>query len=233
MRPHIICHMLSSVDGKIDGASLGSVTVPGDYEATGATLEGDAWVCGRTTMQQHFAEDESFVSALSRPAGRQPVHVARKAKSYAISVDTTGKLRWASGDIDGDHLICVVSERAPEDYLSMLRDKSISYIVAGESAVDLVNAVNLLSEHFGIRRLLLEGGGHINGAFLQANLVDELSLLFVPGIDGRHQIPAMFDGMDAGRKAAVPLKLKSIERREKDTLWLRYEVVRSEQLARP
>src|SRR6266853_1180414 len=96
MRPHIICHMLSSVDGKIDGASLRAVTAAGDYEATGTKLEGDAWVCGRTTMQQHFAEDEPFVSASNRPAGPQPVHVARKAKSYAISVDTNGKPRWAS-----------------------------------------------------------------------------------------------------------------------------------------
>jgi riboflavin biosynthesis pyrimidine reductase len=219
--------MLSSVDGKIDGASLRAVSVPGDYEATGAKLEGDAWICGRTTMQQHFAEDEPFVSASNRAAGPQPVHVARKATSYAISVDTTGKLRWASGDLDGDHLICVVSESAPEDYLSMLRDKEISYVVAGESSVDLVKAVNLLGEHFGIRRLLLEGGGHINGAFLQADLVDEVSLLLVPGIDGRHEIPAVFDGVDAARKAAVPLRLKSLEQRESDTLWLRYEVVRT------
>ncbi|MCU1336704.1 MAG: bifunctional deaminase-reductase domain protein [Bryobacterales bacterium] len=226
MRPHIICHMLSSVDGKIDGASLKAVTTPVDYEATGTKLEGDAWVCGRTTMEQHFAEDEPFLSASNRPAGPQPVHVARKAKSYAISVDTTGKLRWASGDIDGDHLICIVSERAPDDYLSMLGDTGISYVVAGKSAVDLVKAVNLLGEHFGIRRLLLEGGGHINGAFLQVGLVDEVSLLLVPGIDGRREIPAVFDGMDSARKAAVPLKLKSIERRDKDALWLRYEVVR-------
>jgi 2,5-diamino-6-(ribosylamino)-4(3H)-pyrimidinone 5'-phosphate reductase len=177
-------------------------------------------------MQQHFAEDEPFISTSDGPAGPQPVHVARKAKSYAISVDTTGKLRWSGGDLDGDHLICVVSERAPEDYLSMLRDKGISYIVAGVSEVDLVKAVTILGDHFGIRRLLLEGGGHINGAFLQANLVDEVSLLLVPGIDGRHEIAAVFDGMNA-RKAAVPLKLKSIERREKDTLWLRYDIVRS------
>jgi riboflavin biosynthesis pyrimidine reductase len=94
-------------------------------------------------------------------------------------------------------------------------------------STDRTEALNLLGEHFGIRRLLLEGGGHINGAFLQANLVDEVSLLLVPGIDGRHEIAAVFDGMNAARKAAVPLKLKSIERREKDTLWLRYEVVRS------
>ena len=226
MRPHIICHMLSSVDGKIDGAALRAVTASGDYEATGTTLEGDAWICGRTTMQQHFAEDKPFVSATNRAAGPQPVHVARKAKSFAISVDTAGELRWASSDIDGDHLICVVSERAPEDYLSLLRDKGISYVVAGESAVDLVKAVNLLGEHFGIRRLLLEGGGHINGAFLQADLVDELSLLLVPGIDGRHEIPAVFDGVSPARKAAVPLRLLSVERRDKDALWLRYEVVR-------
>ena len=226
MRPHIICHMLSSVDGKIDGAFLKAVTTPVDYEATGTKLEGDAWICGRTTMEQHFAEDAPFVSASNRPAGPQPVHVARNAKSYAISVDTTDKLRWASGDIDGDHLICIVSERAPEDYLSMLRDTGISYVVAGKAAVDLVEAVNLLGEQFGIRRLLLEGGGHINGAFLQAHLVDEVSLLLVPGIDGRHEIPAVFDGMDSARKAAVPLKLKSIERLDKDGLWLRYEVVR-------
>lgn len=227
MRPRIICHMLCSVDGKIDGAALKAVMAQDDYETTGTKLEGDAWVCGRTTMEQHFAEADPFVTASNRVAGPQPVHVARRANSYAISVDTTGKLRWASGDLDGDHLICVVSERVPEDYLSMLRDNGISYIVAGESAIDLVKAVELLGERFGIRRLLLEGGGHINGAFLQADLVDEVSVLLVPGIDGRHNVPALFDGVDPARKAAVPLKLKSIERRERDTLWLQYEVARS------
>ena len=226
MRPYIICHMLSSVDGKIDGAALRNVTAAGDYEATGTELEGDAWICGRTTMEQHFAQDEPFVSVSNRPVGPQPVHVARRAKSYAISVDTHGKLRWTSGDLDGDHLICIVSEGAPEDYLPMLRDRGVSYIVVGESGVDLAKAVSLLGEHFGIRRLLLEGGGHINGAFLQANLVDEVSLLLVSGIDGRHEIPAVFDGVNAERTAAVPLRLKSVDRRARDTLWLRYEVVR-------
>jgi len=186
--------MLSSVDGKIDGAALDAVTGDGEYEATGAKLNGDAWICGRTTMQQHFAEDEPFVSASHTPAGPRPVFVARRAKSYAISVDTLGKLRWPDGDLGGNHLICVVSEQVPEDYLTMLREKGISYVVSGKSSVDLVNAVNTLGEHFKIHTLLLEGGGHINGAFLQADLVDEVSLLIVPGIDGRHDIPAVFDG---------------------------------------
>jgi 2,5-diamino-6-(ribosylamino)-4(3H)-pyrimidinone 5'-phosphate reductase len=59
----------------------------------------------------------------------------------------------------------------------------------------------------------IEGGGHINGAFLEADLVDELSLLIVPGIDGRHDIPAVFDGVNPNRTNAVPLKLKSLKQR--------------------
>jgi 2,5-diamino-6-(ribosylamino)-4(3H)-pyrimidinone 5'-phosphate reductase len=224
MKPYIICHMVSSVDGKIDGAALNSVMADGEYEATGAKLKGDAWICGRTTMQQHFAEKKPFASTSQKPAGPRPVFVARRAKSYAISIDTHGKLRWPGGDLDGDHLICIVSEQAPEDYLDMLREKGISYVVSGKSSIDLRKAVDQLGKHFGIRTLLLEGGGHINGAFLQAGLVDELSLLVVPGIDGRHDIPAVFDGL-AQSKKAIPLKLKSLECRKRDTLWLRYQVV--------
>ena len=201
MKPYIICHMLSSVDGKIDGAALSAVMGEAEYEATAAKLNGDAWICGRTTMQQHFEEDEPFVSASNTPAGPRPVFVARRAKSYAISVDTLGKLRWPDGDLGANHLICVVSEQVPEDYLAMLREKEISFIVSGKST---------------------------NGAFLQADLVDEVSLLLVPGIDGRHDIPAVFDGVNPSRNTAVPLRLKSVEQRGRDALWIRYEVVRSE-----
>lgn len=215
--------MLSSIDGKIDGASLQGLTAPGEYDATGEQLKGDAWICGRTTMQQHFADPKPFAAASKTFAGTQPVHVASRAKSYAVSVDTTGKLKWSSADLQGDHLICVVSERVSMEYLALLRDTGISYIVSGQEKVDLVQAVTLLGEHFGIRTLLLEGGGHINGAFLQAGLVDEISLLVAPGIDGRHEIAAVFDGVNPGERKAVPMRLKSVERRERDTLWIRYQ----------
>jgi len=226
VRPHIICHMLSSVDGKIDGASLKGLTPANEYEVTGQQLKGDAWICGRTTMQQHFADPEPFVTASRTSAGPQPVHVAQTAKSYAVAVDTMGKLQWSCAEIDGDHLICVLSEGVSLEYLGMLRSAGISYIVAGQQSVDLRQAVERLAEHFGIRTLLLEGGGHINGAFLEAGLVDELSLLIAPGIDGRQEIPSVFDGMSLSSRGAVPLRLKSVEQRENDTLWLRYETQR-------
>jgi len=48
-RPHFICHMVSSVDGKIDGKALQPVMRKGEYEELGSKLRGDAWICGRTT----------------------------------------------------------------------------------------------------------------------------------------------------------------------------------------
>lgn len=226
MRPYIICHMTASIDGRIDGSSLKPVLPDDEYEATGSILEGDAWVCGRTTMQQHFAAEGYFRSTSKIQAGPRPVHVANRAESYAVAIDTAGRLLWDTNDIGGDHLICVVSQKATEDYLAYLEQKNISYIVSGEEAVDLGAAMDLLAHHFDIRRVLLEGGGRINGAFLEACLIDEVSLLLVPGIDGRNGIPSVFDWISPTHETAVPLKLKSVEQRKQDTLWLRYDVVR-------
>jgi len=226
MRPRIICHMLSSIDGRIDGTALKNVVNGKEYEETGDALEGDAWVCGRVTMQQHFAEGGRFEAGSSEPIGQYVSHVALKADSYAIAVDTNGSLLWQGGDLDGEHLICILSEKAPAEYLVYLREKGISYIAAGKTSVDLEKAVTVLHEQFGIKTLLLEGGGHINGAFLQASLVDEVSLLLAPGIDGRRDVPSVFDGMSGPLQSAVALKLLSVQELDKGVLWIRYEVPR-------
>jgi hypothetical protein len=77
--------MLSSVDGKIDGASLKGLTPAGEYEVTGAQLNGDAWICGRMTMQQHFADPEPFVPTSYSPARPQPVHSSKLASSMNLA----------------------------------------------------------------------------------------------------------------------------------------------------
>jgi riboflavin biosynthesis pyrimidine reductase len=217
--------MVATIDGKIDGASLKAITKGTEYEETGAKLAGDAWICGRVTMQQHFAEKGTFTSGERPPAGPQPVHVARRADSYAVAVDTKGSLLWNSGKLDGEHLISVVSEYVPAEYLAYLRDRQISYIVAGQSTVDLTAAVDALADSFGIKTLLLEGGGHINGAFLEAKLLDEVSLLLAPGIDGRHDVPSVFDGLKGSEgHLGAALKLNSVEKVGDGVLWLRYDV---------
>ncbi len=57
--------------------------------------------------------------------------------------------------------------------------------------------------------------------------MDEVSLLVAPSIDGRTDIAAVFDGLQRSH-AAVPLRLKSVEQRSHNVVWLRYDVVRSQ-----
>ena len=49
------------------------------------------------------------------------------------------------------------------------------------SDLDLALTLDILNRELGVKRLLLEGGGGANGAFLRAGLVDELSLVICPG----------------------------------------------------
>jgi riboflavin biosynthesis pyrimidine reductase len=73
---------------------------------------------------------------------------------------------------------------------------------------------------------MLEGGGKINGGFLRAGLIDEVSLLVAPVADGRIGTPTTFDvlGDDVAPRRVA---LHEIERRTDDVLWLRYRVVDS------
>lgn len=81
-----------------------------------------------------------------------------------------------------------------------------------------------IGARLGARTLMPGGGGGINGSFLHAGLVDELSLLISPVVDGRVGTATVFDV--SGDAAPRRLALQGVERRAHDMLWLRYRVDR-------
>ena len=101
--------------------------------------------------------------------------------------------------------------------MEYLRARGISYIVAGKRNIDFKLALRRLRELFGIERMMLAGGGLINGALLDAGVIDELSVVVAPVIDGGDGA-ALFD-----RCSSAGLDL--IESRQLDGgMWLRYRV---------
>ncbi len=146
------------------------------------------------------------------------------APGYAIAIDPSGKLRWESGAIDEDHAVTVLTQRVPDRSLTFLRERGVSYLFGGRDRIDVPAVLRKLCERFGIRRLLLEGGGKINGSFLATGCIDELSLLVAPIADGRVGTPTLFDAPAAA--PAVRLQLASAQRRPGGLVWLRYRVRR-------
>ena len=219
--------MAPSVDGRIVPGSWPDVReLTGQYERTAASFDADAWIIGRISM-------EPYAGKARVPTGRGGAAVPREdfiaradAPSYAIAVDPSGKLRWESGRIDEDHVVTVLTEQVSDRYLAFLRAKGVSYLFGGKHRIDLPTVLRKLRGRLGIRRLLLEGGGKINGSFLAADLIDELSVLVVPVADGGMAMPTLFDAVE-GPGPGRRLRLLRVERRSGDLLWARYRVVRS------
>jgi 2,5-diamino-6-(ribosylamino)-4(3H)-pyrimidinone 5'-phosphate reductase len=229
LRPRVTCHMITSVDGRIVTARWPNLgTGRREYEAVHAWYAADAWMCGRITMEPFaggLRETGKRLAAAVTPTPRPDFVAPHATTSYAVAVDPSGRLAWESAEIDGDHVIAVLSERVADEYLEFLRARKVSYLFAGESDVDLKRALEKLTGVFGIRSVMLEGGGRINGAMLRDGLIDELSVLVAPVVDGAIGTPSLFD-VSRDRAAFDPrrLALLAVERRADDVLWLRYQV---------
>ena len=110
----------------------------------------------------------------------------------------------------------------PDNHLAELAADGVSYIVADEAKLDLGKMLDALGREFGVRRLLLEGGATINGSFFAAGLVDELSLLVAPALDGRTGTQSFVGFGEAGLADKVQLTQISCEALEHGVLHSRY-----------
>jgi riboflavin biosynthesis pyrimidine reductase len=220
-KPYVVCHMMSSVNGKIltknwAGTKTGKAS-GGLYEKIHKKYDSQAWMCGRVTMERDFAEGLYTYKGVKTKDANDFI-ADHSAKSFAIAVDAKGKLAWKENNIDGDHLIAVLSEQVSQNYLDYLKELQISYIFAGTTEIDLKLALKKLAEHFPIKTIMLEGGGHLNGEMMKAGLVDELSLLVLPLADGTVSTTVFESG------TITEMELKKAEKLKDDVLWLRYKV---------
>lgn len=221
MKPYIICHMIASVDGRIDCDMTEQIEGGNEYYEALNALECPSMLMGRVTMQLHYALPEPCVANDSTPIGHEAFHVARKAAAYCVGIDTHGKLQWGENEFDGQALLVITDEQCPKAYHDRLTEQGISWIAAGKEGINIARAMEILGEEFGVERLAVTGGGHINGAFLEAGLLDEVSFMVAPGIDGRADMASVFDGIGDKNRPATQLHLESVKQMG-ETVWMRY-----------
>lgn len=227
MKPYIICHMASSIDGRILPSRWRPQGVPGDlYERFHTEFAAQAWLIGRVTGQE-FAKAKEYANSTNARFPREPWFVRRDATSYAVVLDGQGKIAWGRSDIGGDPIVAVLTKDVRDAHLAGLRSDNVSYLLAGETTIDLDRALEILNAELGVQRLLLEGGGVVNGSFLRAGLVDEISLIVWPVVGGAAGAPCVFDSTaeDASRPAPVrTMQLMSSESMADGAVWLRYRL---------
>lgn len=230
MRPYIICHMTTSIDGKVTGDFLRSeecASAIEEYYRLNREIPAEAFACGRVTMEESFTG--GWYPDLSKyenaKMNREDFIANQDALRYAVAFDRKGKLGWKSANIedvdkdlgyDGAHIIEVLCENVSDTYLAYLEEIGVSYIFAGKNEMDLKLALEKLWSHFFIHDLLLEGGSEINGAFEREGLIDEMSLVqvaVVAGADGK----SLFE-----TSTFETYRLKEVQKLSDSVVWLRY-----------
>ena len=228
-RPYITCHMTTSLDGKVTGSFLRSPECEDAIDAyykINRDFQADAFACGRVTMAESFTGDfyPDLYDYATIKLDRDDFIADNRTKFFAVSFDRFGRLGWQSSRIrdddpgyDNAHIIQVLTEAVPDEYLNYLRLTGISYIFAGEYDIDLKTALKKLKQHFNIEHLLLEGGSILNGAFEREGLIDELSLVVAPVTGSGEDLPLFDNGISDS------FTLVSAEPTGRTAVWLRYK----------
>lgn len=209
-RPYIICHMTTSIDGKVTGGFLAKESTAAAceiYYEINRNLKTNGFICGRVTMEGSFTNEwfpnlSEYVPVHNNTELKMDYIVDDLTGFYAVAFDPKGKLGWKSNriiDPDGDpgynkaQIIEVLTEQADERYLAYLESMKIPYIFAGKIEIDVELALFKLKNMFGCETLLLEGGSIINGFFQRADVIDELSLVIAPIIAEKNDKPLFTD----------------------------------------
>jgi len=229
MRPYVICLMITSVDGRVQTKRwMPKFDAAGAYERLHAELEGDAWLVGRTTGEEFNERDDPYPAYAGAPIPREDWFAVEQADSWAVIMDAHGKIAWGTSEVSGDRIVVLLTRGVPDSHLAGLRADGVSYIFGGDDEIDLSSALETLGTRLGIKKLLMEGGGHANGAMLGAGLIDELYLVVAPNIDGSRKSPSLFDVDDDQRKVAVKaMTLEGHQLLDGGMMLLRYRLTMS------
>lgn len=203
-RPYIIYHMTTSLDGKVTGKFLNTSECEKAvdlYYQLNRDYKADAYACGRVTMEGSFTG--GWYPDLSEyvPAYSPMDYLVDDLNGfYAVAFDPHGVLGWQSNTIidddpgyGGAQIIEVLTHQVDRRYLHYLQTMDIPYIFAGDTEIDIEEALFKLKAYFGINKLLLEGGSILNGAFQRAGAIDELSLVVAPIVAEAEDKPLFMD----------------------------------------
>ena len=192
--------MECSIDGRIDEQRWSRMYDPDGegnpdvYYETRDKIDPQVALLGRTTIEKNFTSKRFSSDSFTPPVSTAPFLGIRAKEKMTAVFDAQGTLAFDSNVIWGSTLIMVLgSSLVSEEYLDYLRKHEISYIFAGADGHDYKEAIRSLYEDFGLKNILLAGGGILNGHFLKAGLIDEIYLVLYPGIDGFSGTNSIFE----------------------------------------
>jgi 2,5-diamino-6-(ribosylamino)-4(3H)-pyrimidinone 5'-phosphate reductase len=196
-----------------------------------AYLEGSGSLVKSDQVPEQLPPAEGEVGRLYQDYLPEEVIAHPDRKGWFVTVDSRGMVRWLYKEWPeeswaGWHLLVLVSQGTPAEYLAYLRREAIPYLVTGAERVDLGQALVKLKAQLGVERVLSTSPGKLGGVLLRSGLVDEINLEFIPAVIGGCQTPTLFESPDL-RPDEWPTRLKMLSAcpQAGGRVWVRYQVL--------
>ncbi len=199
-RPHVTLKVAMTLDGKIADAQGGSRWITGESARSHAhrlRSESDAIVVGVATV---LRDDPALTVRLGRPWPREP---------YRVVLDTAARTPPDArmiGAATPARALVAVGEAAPAARTGALEAAGAT-VVRCPTRDDRVDPGALLAWLHAreVRSVLVEGGGEVHAAFLDAALVDRVAMFVAPLLVGGRTAPPAVGGRGRALKDAVRL----------------------------
>ena len=231
-RAYVEIHMMQTIDGKATGNFWRKSDVYHgikDYFKLIPNLNCQGFALGRVSMEGNSDEKPNLSKYKDKEKLKHEdfiVPLEKGAKYYLASYDSKGTLGFKNNVIninewlnDGSIFLCqiieVITNQVLNEYLHYCREKAISYIFCGKEKIDIKLSLQKLKKLFKIDKILLQGGPKLDGAFIQDDLIDRISIIISP---------LTSEGGDTLFNPSKYTEFKLIEFKQlsSSNMWLRY-----------
>ena len=224
-RPFVTLNMASSIDGKITTRTREPFALGSDEDRAlmqELRSQADAVLIGRGTL---YDEDPSLL--VTKPellAKRRVAHGSEQPAAVVVSASLDFPID-DSRFFTASRNRKIVFTTAAADFSRISRLEHYAEVVIvpanQQGSVDLAAMAASLGD-YGISRLLLEGGGVLNFAMLEAGLIDEIYLTLCPLIIGGADSPTTFEGRGFTKDTMRRLRLDSVRVNSAGEIFLHY-----------
>jgi len=213
---HVIVGGFMSIDGKIApadrrGREFSQYMRPEHEQILHSIRAGvDAVIVGVNTV---IADDPTLT--VRNVEGKNPLRVI--IDSQAKTPLDAKILNIKKEDHAIVETLIVVAKNAPKNRVEqIIKNKNTGVMYSsGLNRVDLHDLLFELAAKYGVKRVLVEGGGEVRWSFFEQKLVDELFVWIMPTVWGGRSAPTLVEGTGFLKaKDAVNLKFKSINQVE-------------------
>jgi diaminohydroxyphosphoribosylaminopyrimidine deaminase / 5-amino-6-(5-phosphoribosylamino)uracil reductase len=212
-RPLVVLKSAMTIDGKVATRTGDSQWISGEASRARGhrwRAESDAVVVGIGTA----LHDDPRLTARIEGVSRQPRRVVFDSEAR---LPPESRLVASAGDVP---VVLVCSRAASRTAVEALQRAGVDVIVSSgaNEAARVESALEQLGDR-DVQSILLEGGPHLAGAFLEAGEIDEARMFVAPLLAGGREARTAVEGLGAGEIASAQHAIATeVERIEDDVL---------------